>query len=106
MGIKAAMTVAMVLAMAVGAVGCGAATHARRGALGGEVRVHGVLGVSDAHVLMAEHCNGRFRIVTEDEGREIALRDASVGKPTVVEMDVAGEALHYVCTSRPAVSAR
>ena len=106
MGIKAAATVAMVLSMAVGAVGCGAATHARRGALGGEVRVHGVHGTSDAHVLMAEHCGGRFLVVTEEEGRAIAGRDAAAGKPTVAEVDIGGEAVHYLCASRPAVSAR
>lgn len=107
MGNKIAGTVLMATALALGAMGCGAsATHARRGAIGGEVRVHGVLGLSDAHVLMAEHCHGRFRVVEEAEGRELAMRSSIAGKPAVAELVVEGDAVHYLCTSERAASAR
>lgn len=93
---------AMTTALGLAAVGCGHAVHARRGSTSGEVRVGGVLGLSDAHVLMAEHCGGRFRVVTDEEGLSLALRDADDGKPTVADLEVAGERLHYICTSRRA----
>lgn len=104
---KMAGTFVMVAALACGAIGCGSsATHGRRGTVGGAVHVRGALGMPDAYVLMEEHCHGRFEVVSEEEGLALATRDAAAGKPTVAELEIDGERVHYVCTSRLATSAR
>lgn len=53
------------------AVGCVSTQQVRRSEHGGEIALRGgyVPSMSEAHVIMAEHCGGEFNVLSEDTER-------------------------------------
>lgn len=61
-------------------VGCSSSAQlVRKDAVGGRVALQGAFmpAMSEAHVLMAEHCHGRFEAVEQERGVEFRCRDAA-----------------------------